>query len=185
MPKCWPLESLKWVEVFPPGLFRLVSAVMPALRHRERGPVPGRLPRAHQGDAPRPLRGDPLGETACAPLGVRSVAQVSRRLRKVKQGGRGRTRRAFQGRNPSLKTGIPPRFTRRFTRRFYPKALPHVTFSHFSTCEWTEPGSNRRPKDFQSFALPAELSVQVVAGLGLRNLQTFPHPAHCSAFSVD
>src|SRR5262249_17227455 len=26
--------------------------------------------------------------------------------------------------------------------------------------EWTEPGSNRRPKDFQSFALPAELSVQ-------------------------
>src|SRR5438105_10285024 len=27
---------------------------------------------------------------------------------------------------------------------------------------WTEPGSNRRPKDFQSFALPAELSVLVV-----------------------
>src|SRR5262245_467804 len=26
--------------------------------------------------------------------------------------------------------------------------------------QWTEPGSNRRPKDFQSFALPAELSVQ-------------------------
>lgn len=25
--------------------------------------------------------------------------------------------------------------------------------------DWTEPGSNRRPKDFQSFALPAELSV--------------------------
>src|SRR4029079_7187412 len=26
--------------------------------------------------------------------------------------------------------------------------------------QWTEPGSNRRPKDFQSFALPAELSVR-------------------------
>src|SRR5262249_42162585 len=26
--------------------------------------------------------------------------------------------------------------------------------------KWTEPGSNRRPKDFQSFALPAELSVR-------------------------
>jgi hypothetical protein len=29
--------------------------------------------------------------------------------------------------------------------------------------QWTEPGSNRRPKDFQSFALPAELSVLMVA----------------------
>ena len=27
--------------------------------------------------------------------------------------------------------------------------------------KWTEPGSNRRPKDFQSFALPAELSVRM------------------------
>src|SRR5262245_42367056 len=29
----------------------------------------------------------------------------------------------------------------------------------FLEIQWTEPGSNRRPKDFQSFALPAELSV--------------------------
>src|SRR5262245_37682544 len=70
-PKCWPLESLKRVEIFPPGLFRLVSAVMPALRHRERGPGPGCLPRAHPGDAPRPLRGDPLGN-ALRPLGLRA-----------------------------------------------------------------------------------------------------------------
>src|SRR5690606_7746401 len=29
--------------------------------------------------------------------------------------------------------------------------------------QWTEPGLNRRPKDFQSFALPAELSVLVLS----------------------
>jgi hypothetical protein len=33
--------------------------------------------------------------------------------------------------------------------------------------EWTEPGSNRRPKDFQSFALPAELSVRSLPTVGL------------------
>ena len=27
--------------------------------------------------------------------------------------------------------------------------------------QWTEPGLNRRPSDFQSLALPAELSVQI------------------------
>ena len=36
--------------------------------------------------------------------------------------------------------------------------------------EWTEWGLNPRPKDFQSFALPAELSVPV----GLKSLSLLP-----------
>ncbi len=44
---------------------------------------------------------------------------------------------------------------------------------------WTEPGSNRRPKDFQSFALPAELSVLVQPLYGMRRRpSTDPRVAH-------
>jgi hypothetical protein len=38
-------------------------------------------------------------------------------------------------------------------RSYRPKPLPFIYL------QWTDPGSNRGPKDFQSFALPAELSV--------------------------
>jgi hypothetical protein len=35
-PKCWPLESLKRVEEFPPNLFRALLAELLAFRPQER-----------------------------------------------------------------------------------------------------------------------------------------------------
>src|SRR5262249_39566868 len=46
----------------------------------------------------------------------------------------------------------------------FPVIWPFVALWRSFLSKWTGPGLNRRPKDFQSFALPTELPVQIRRG---------------------
>ena len=58
------------------------------------------------------------------------------------------------------------------------KKRPHnmISYKAFNFNTWCEPGSNRRHKDFQSFALPTELPhhpFQSVFPYGIANIKAF------------
>ena len=56
--------------------------------------------------------------------------------------------------------GRLPNSSRLFVPHFRPSEGKLNRFGFNGFRQWTEPGSNRRPSDFQSLALPAELSVR-------------------------